>query len=209
MEKILEWLKANVKEGVDIAEVQALIQADSISQINTSDLATDFINRNSFFKSASDKAASKQLESFKSGKMLEMWEEKKADLLKELNPQETEVEKQLRELREANTKRENEWKAEKRKVEILKKASEIGFDPVLAEHLVLHGDNAGEVLELFNSKISTMVQSGVDERMKGFKGGALPGKKQPEEGILTKQEFDSLDGKAKMDYMRDKGQIVD
>jgi len=170
---IIEWIKANVKEGANVAEAEELVKdLDPLKNITTAESALAFIDRNSVFKSALDAETSRRVlkhdEKFQAEKLPEILKAERGKLEKELNPDLTPEQKRIAELEEWQqdqllTTGENQLKESLRA-----KAKEIGYDPLRAETLYIYGDNALKMLEeekgYFDSKLKTELEAEIKTR---------------------------------------------
>ncbi|MEA3370799.1 MAG: hypothetical protein U9Q40_05610 [Campylobacterota bacterium] len=197
---IAEWIKANttLKEGVDIKEVDGLIaDLDPLKNLETIDQALSFMDRNDLFKRALKKNETQAIEKhdkkFMETKFPELMKEEREKIVKELNPEETAQDKEIRELKQWKLDTENANKKrilEAENLAALKdKAKEIGYDGDIERYSRLSGENAIEYM-LADHKVNTEYK---EKLKKEVYGDNKPPSKSEEEN--TDYDLDSEMGK--------------
>lgn len=174
---VLEWIKANAKTDANIAEVEEMLEASKLPDSKES--AWDFIQKNKVFKSAMDAEVSRATaahdEKFMATKFPDIMKAEKEKLMKELHPEETPLEKRVREQDERIKAFENKESENARKEVLRKKAVEIGFDPVRAERYSVFGDDAENVLLEDHTYMQSFVKTGIETEVKNrFGNGIVP-----------------------------------
>lgn len=213
---ILDWVKANAKDGANIAEAEELIsKANPITSVKTKVDAIQFIKNNELFASALDSETSTRsetrLKNFKEKDLPGLLKDREEALRKELNPEETPEQKQIREL--------EEWKAaqiEASKVNDLKsalraKAQEIGADPLKAERYAVHGEKAEEFLISDHEAFNAAVKAGLDTEIKTRFGGKMPKVDNPKDPakVMSRNAFEQLSPAERADFAKSGGEITD
>jgi actin-related protein len=205
---LAEWIKANVKDDANVEEGLALVNdLDPLKNIDSTDAALDFMKRNPQFQSALDAANRRAVEAnqkrFEEEKLPELRKALREEAMKELNPEETPEQKQIRELREQMAERDRRDALVARKDELRKKAQEIGFDPIRAERYAVLGDGALEAMTGDAHWFQTTLKSELDKASKSrFKseppagGNGTPTGKQ-----MTEEQFAQLPPREQMKLM--------
>lgn len=186
MDKLLEWLKSNVKDDADMNEATQLVEAvTEVTPERAAELAKDKEVRR-IIDAEISRAVERHDERFREEKLPKLLDEERANIRKELNPEETPQDKAVRELTEKLNRMEQEKATVERREQLRKKASElgiseIGLSPDDIEPFVSMGDNAGEYLESFVTKAKEGWTSTLDQRLKEkFSGGKPEADPQPE-----------------------------
>lgn len=214
---IIEWVKKNavLKEGASIDELKKLEKdLNPLENIKDINQATDFMNRSPVFKSALDSVISKAVashdEKFQKEKLPEILKAEKEKLAKELNPEETPEQKQLREMREKMEALENERKRDQIKAELLLKSKEIGFSGNVEKYLV-YGDKAIEVMENDFKEVQGIIAKKEEEIRKEYFKGNPPkgGTPNPNLKTMGRAEFDQLSHTERMEFVKNGGVTVD
>jgi len=179
MEKLLEWLKANVKDGADMNEATALVE--SVTQI-TPERAAELVKDKEIRRHIDaeiSRAVERHDERFREEKLPKLVDEERAKIRAELNPEETPQDKAVRELTEKLNRMEQEKATIERREQLRKKAqelgvTEIGLTPDDVEPFVSLGDNAGDVLESFVTRTKEAWTSSLDAKLKEKYSGKAP-----------------------------------
>lgn len=176
MDKALKWVKDNVKDGVDTAEFEKMLSGSFVPADMKKDDALKFIRENAALNSAHDAAILQAIkthdEKFESEKLPKIIKAKEKELReqinKELNPEETPEQKQIRELREQLEGMAKEKANVELKDSLRAKAKELGFDMSKAERYYVYGDKALDVLqedaEWFKTQINTETEAQIKAR---------------------------------------------
>lgn len=182
MDKVIEWIKRHVKEGVDIEEVKPLIEkVNPVNELKTVDEALAFIEKTGILVRAFDTEVSRKVETG-----VKNWQEKNLDKLvsdarkeeaekvrKELAPDETPEQKQIREQGERIAAFEKREKILAQKQALREKAKEIAekagvkYDPIRAEMFAEFGDNAEKMLQGDVEFIKATVEQELSTKLKG------------------------------------------
>jgi hypothetical protein len=207
MEKLVEWAKANVREGANLAEFEEL--AGSLALPNTKEEAWNFITKNQTFKSAVDAEVSRATaahdERFTKTKLPEIEKQLRDRLAKELNPEETPQDKKIRELSEKlEAKERSEQLANTRNL-LMKKASEIGFDAEIAAELAVFGDEAEEKLSKVAERFTLAVKSRVEAEVKKRYGNNKEPVTSKPLRVLSMTDFNNMSPKEQAAYMQSGG----
>ena len=216
MDQLIEWVRANSKEGANLAEFENLLEADNpMMKIQSKEEALAFIEKTPYFKSALDSETSKRIENalnrFQEEKIPGLWKEREEELRKELSPEETPEQKRIRELEEriaAADKREQE---EGLKSDLRAKAKEIGFDPLRAERYAVYGDNAAKFMQEDFESNKKAIETQIDKEIKSRYKGETPKGEKPNDPdkVMSRQQFDQLSPSARMEFMKSGGVTTD
>ena len=182
---LLEWIKANAKEGANVAEAEEMIEkSNPIKNVATKEDALSFIAQNTVFQSALDSETSKRvdnaLEKFKSDKLPTMLKEETEKVRAELNPKETEADKRIRELEDKIKKAEKKEAMQNHKAALRAKAKELAeaekvpYDPMRAEMFSAFGEDAESMLAKDINYIKTTVESQLSGKLKQQFSTATP-----------------------------------
>lgn len=165
MTTVKEWVKANAKDGSNFAEFEELLTAYEIP--TGKDEARAFIYKNRSLLSAFDDEVRIKVEAhdakFTETKLPEIMKQEKEKLMKELHPEETPLEKRVREQDEwikASIKKDED---NARKDQLRKKAAEIGYDPIRAERYSAYGEDAETMLLQDHEYMTGFVKTKVEE----------------------------------------------
>jgi hypothetical protein len=173
---VLKWLQSNVQDGANLAEFEELISGDLIDGIDSKDKALELLYNNRLLKAAFDSEISKKIENhdnrFKEEKLPSLLDEARESLRRELNPKETEEQKEIREMREQL----KELKAKEQRANLertlISKAKELNYDPERAAKLAILGDDA----EKFMQDEAAFHQKALESQKEQLINGALAGK---------------------------------
>ena len=178
---LLEWIKKNVVDGVDISEAEKMVkdleELNPLNSVRTTEEALQFIDRNKVFKSALDSETSKRAEhaidNFKEKKLPGLIRAEEDRVRKELNPDMTEEQKRIAEL-EAKVKAGEQKEAElemkkglRAKAKELSEKAGVQFDPILAERFYVYGDKAVEMLSDTIDYMKTSIETELSKKLKG------------------------------------------
>lgn len=213
---IMEWAKANAKEGANFAELEdAVERSNPLAGIKSREDAEAFIRGNDTFRSALDSSVSKAVEShdkrFREEKLPGILSEEKERLRKELNPEETEEQRQIRELREEVASEKKLRALENAKSKLRSKGKEFGFPDGIAETFAVYGEEAEDRLSNMGDFIKRSIQEGIESGVKEkFKGRRAPESGRENNSSATaREDFDNLSPKEKMKLAKSGGAFVD
>ena len=198
MEKLLEWLKANVKDDADMNEATQLLESvNEVTPERAAELVKDKEVRR-LMDAEISRAVEKHDERFREEKLPKVLEEEREKIRKELNPEETPQDKAVRELQEKLSRMEQEKSTMERRDALRKKAqelgvSDIGLSPDDVEPFVGLGDNAADTLEAIIGKTKEAWTSSLDAKLKEKYSG------KPPEGT---PESDQQDGPHGEDFVK-------
>ena len=191
---ILEAIESVAKEGADLTEIKGQLEGmkNPLTGLETKEAAWELIKSNKLMLSAFDSEQNKRgettLANYKSGKMLDEWKERETALRAELNPEESEADKKLREMQEKINGMEAEKLLSSLKTDLAKKAKELEFDPIKAMDYAIYGDKAIEKLESDAEWFKTELETRLGTELKDkFKGNRQPRDKQTPPADLDKQ----------------------
>lgn len=184
---LTEWIKANVKDGVDVTEAEKLVaDLNPLKDVKTADDALAFIKRNEVLVKALDAETARRVEShdkkYQEEKLPGLLEAEREKIRKELAPEETEEQKRIRALEEENKKMRDDQAKGQRKAKLRELAKESGFDPDLAEDFAVYGDDAEKYIEKHKKAAERRLEEQLSEELK--KRGAAG---HPRGGDVTPQ----------------------
>lgn len=197
MDKLLEWLKANVKDGADMNEATALLESvTEVTPERAAELAKDKEVRR-IIDAEISRAVERHDERFREEKLPKLIDEERARIQKELNPDETPEQKRIRELEERIAKADAERQRVERREALRAKAqelgvTELGLTPDYADSFVDLGDGASEAFESLITRTKEAWTSSLDAKLKEKYAG------QPPEGTPAS---DNEDGPRGADYV--------
>jgi NADH dehydrogenase/NADH:ubiquinone oxidoreductase subunit G len=213
---ILDWIKANAKEGADLAEAEKLVNdLNPLKNIATTSDALSFIQRNDLFKQALDSETSKRVSDhdkrFQEEKLPDILKTERTNILKELNPDETPEQKRIRELEEDAKQRDARDAKRELEKSLREKAVELKANPVKAERYAVYGDKALEIFEADVSETNKLIETELAKRIKEKFGDNPPPSRNTAtaEKQMARADFDNMDPSAKAKFMKDGGQITD
>jgi hypothetical protein len=193
---ILEWIKANAKEGANVAEAEELVQKSTFDSITSKEQAMEFIDKNTTFRSAVDSlistAVNRHDEKFQSEKLPVLQQQLRDELAKELNPDETPEQKRIRELEERLQESDRRDAENALKAKLRTKASELKFDPELASKLSKYGDESVTLLESFANYNKGIVEAEKDRLMNDALRGKPPKSVSSTTEEITPESIESM-----------------
>ena len=182
-EKLLEWIKAHMAEGTDVAEVEALLPTlESILGSKEVISALD---------SLVSKAVTSHDERYTAETLPGLMEAERAKVRAELNPEETPDQKRIRELEESNATKDAAASLRDRTDTMRTKAAELKVDtfgllPDDMTALAGLGDKAETVLETFVGRLNETFTKAVDAKVKERFAPVKPGGGDPNMDELAK-----------------------
>lgn len=180
MKDLIEWIKANVKEGADVNEAVRLV--DSYAEVTperAAELARDKEVRR-IIDAEISRAVERHDERFREEKLPKLVDDERAKIRAELNPEETPEQKRIRELEERIAKQDAERVRIERREALRKKAQELGINEVGLTPDDIEPfaglENADEFLESFVNRAKEAFTASLDSKVKErYKGGAPKG----------------------------------
>lgn len=214
MPDLIDWIKSNAREGANIAEAEEMVNRIDLNKaITNKDQALDFMRGNDYFKSALDSETSKRVDKFRDETMpLRLEEQKKSmrdEILKELNPDETPEQKEIRELKEWKNQQLENQRREGVKSELKEIAKKYGVNEKLAERYAYYGEEAKSMFESDAKLYQESFKSALDSEIKNRFGNQSPQQtvvKDPSK-VMAHADFDRLSPSSKMDFIRGGGQV--
>jgi len=179
MDKLLEWLKANVKDDADMNEATALIEGVAeVTPDRAAELAKEKEVRR-IIDAEISRAVERHDERFRDEKLPKLIEEERGKIRSEMNPEETPEQKRIRELEERIAKSDRDRETVERRESLRKKAqelgiSEIGLTPDDVEPFVSLGESASDTLESFINRSKEAWTSSLDAKLKEQYKGKPP-----------------------------------
>ena len=147
--ELVSWAKANAKDGVNVAEFEELVS--KAAPPDDAKQAVEYIRAIPALRSAFDAALNKEFdratEKYEKERLPEKEKEMRESIRKELNPDETKEQKEIRELREKLEAKEKHEALTERKEALRAKAKEYGVDPDIAADYAMYGDDAENILK--------------------------------------------------------------
>ena len=212
MEKLLDWVKANAKDGVNIAEFEQLAKGMVIPDLPTREAAIAFIVNTPALYSAHNSAITQAIQThdakFASDKLPQIEKDLREKLMAELNPKETPEQKKIRELSEALEGMKRKDAEAALRDTLRNKAKEIGYDVTMADRFAVYGDKAAEMLEADHSLLSGKVKAEVEAELKkrGIDLSAPPrGKVNTQSNAKPRAEIDAMTPADKMAFFKSGG----
>ena len=187
MGQIIDWFKKNstLAEGADIKEAEKLEdELNPLKNLSTTDQYLDFMNRNEGFKNALKKHETQAIEKhdakFRTDKLPGLLKDHGDKIRLEINPKETDDQKEIRELKQWKLDSEKTGKEKDLKIELKDKAKEIGYTGDI-ELFMSKGDTAIETMTAYHEK-NTKYLAGEREKIQKeiYKGNTPPNKGEPE-----------------------------
>lgn len=216
MGKMLDWVKANVKEGANIAEFEEMETKEAIYSIKDKDAALALLTeKGTVFNAAKDAVVNDAILShdrkFNEEKLPKLIEAEREKIKNELNPPETETDKELRELKNWKSEQEAKNLRNEQKTALEIKAKEIGYPIELAGRFAVYGENAeAELIKDHESRTSYIKQE-TENEVKRLYGDIKPPKQS--NGDPAKQmgraEFDNLSPTEKGSFVANGGNVID
>ena len=210
-------MKANSKEGANLAEFEELLKNETVSGITTKEQAIDWMvkNPNTAFKSALDyreqQASEARERNFKEKNLPELINAEREKFQKELNPDLTPEQKRIAELERKWLDGENKAKLNDLKDSLRKKAKELGYPESRAEKFAVYGESAFDELqeasEFLNNTTKTKLESEIKTRFGNIKTPET-GKTDPAKSI-PRADFDAMEPKAKAEFVKGGGRPQD
>lgn len=147
--ELVGWAKAHAKEDANVAEFEELVS--KAAPPDDAKQAIDYIRAIPSLRSAYDAALNTEynraVKKYEEEKLPEKEKELRESIRKELNPTETEDQKQIRELREKLEAKEKAEALTERKEALRAKAKDFGVDPDIAADFALYGDDGETYLK--------------------------------------------------------------
>lgn len=213
---ILEWAKANSKDGANYAELEELIEQENpLNKVKTISDAEVLMRENALLTSAFDsrvlKAVKNHDERFMADKLPGILKDEREKIRLELNPKETEDQKRLRELGDELAEQKRLRASDALKADLRRKASELKIPEDMADSFVVYGDNAVERLVFMADHIAKSVDEGIASGIKEkFKGREAPGagNRDPNAKVIKRSDYDVMPPESQSKFF-DEGGIVE
>ena len=212
MDKLLDWVKANAKDGVNVAEFEQLAKGMIIPDLPTREAAIAFIVNTPALNSAHNSAITQAIQThdakFTADKLPQIEKDLREKLMAELNPKETPEQKKIRELSEALEGMKRKDAEAALRDTLRNKAKEIGYDITLADRFAVYGEKAAEMLEADHSILSGKIKSEVEAELKkrGIDLSAPPrGKSTTQSNAKPRAEIDAMTPADKMSFFKSGG----
>lgn len=176
MKEILEKIKAIAKDGSNVAEIEEALSKYAIPTDEKA--AIRFILDNKALNSVYQAELSRKNEDYRKRYSDEtrptLEKEIRDAVMKELNPEETKEQKELREIREELARAKAEKLITERREALRKLATEKSFDPELAAELAVYGDEAEAKLDFFAERFKGQVDAKYEETARQKLGEGKP-----------------------------------
>lgn len=193
---VLKWLQSNIQDGANLAEIEELIAGDSIDGIDNKDKALELLYNNRLLKAAFDSEISKKIENhdsrFKEEKLPSMLDEAREALRRELNPKETDEQKEIREMRDQL----KELKAKEQRANLertlISKAKELNYDPERAAKLAILGEDAEKFMQDEAAFHNKALEAQKEQLVNGALAGKPPTGGESLPSDLTADKIDSM-----------------
>jgi len=150
---LLDWIKANVREGANLAEIEELLAGNTIDGIDSKEKAMKLLYEQKMMKAAFDSEISKKIanhdDRFMEEKLPSLLEQERERLRSEMNPELTPEQRELKEIKAQMAKIVSEKNMVDLRERLREKAKTINYDPDRAAKLAILGDfdKASEMME--------------------------------------------------------------
>ena len=215
MGKILDWAKANMKDGANLAEFESLVEASTLEGVTTKEQAIEVIRKNPLLTSALDYSVTEAVKShdakFSTEKLPTLIEAERQKIKNELNPPKTESEKRLAEAEKTINAMKAQQAENELKTVLRSKAKEYGYPEDLAERFYIYGEGADQMMKTEADFWKGQVDSGVTSRVKELYGDVEPPKvaQADVEKIIGRTDFMNLSPTAQSEFVANGGSVVD
>lgn len=213
---LIDDIKAIAKDGADLSAIEGQIaKLNPLSGLQSKEEAWEVIKSNPYMLSAFDseqsKRAEKVLDNFRNGKMKEEMSEVEKRIRAELNPEESDADKQLREVREQLKAMQQEKELSLLQDQLSNKAKEMGFDPIRARSFAVYGEKAFDTLEDFAKWQNGIIEERLSSELKGNFTQRQPKTSSSSTNVtMTRQEYNTLSPYEQRSFVVDqKGVVVD
>jgi len=215
---LLEWIKANSKDGVTFGDAEKMIKdledLNPMNSVKTQDEALAFMERNQIFRSALDSETSRRIdkhdEKFKSDKLPGLLKEERTKIEKEINPDISPEQKRIAELEGREKERDNKDVVTARKEALRLKAAELKYDPLRAERLAIYGDDAEKRLIEEVDYFKTSVNEALELKLKGQYTLTDPTKTQLDPAkLISRADYNNLSVPDRTVFFKDGGKVQD
>lgn len=208
--ELVAWAKYNAKEGTNVAEFEELVS--KAAPPSDTEQAMEYIRRIPSLKNALNSELNKEFiratEKYEKEKLPEKEKELREAIRKELNPDETPEQKQIRELREKLEAKERAEAISERKEALRAKAKDYGIDPEVAADYASYGDDAENFLKRHAEWHKKELDAVKAESAKATYGNRTP---SGSGGVnsMPISEFQKLDGKTRSAFMAGGGTLIE
>lgn len=215
MGKMADWVKKNVKDGVDISEFEEMESEFSVDGISDKNKALEFIKKNDVLKKALDLHTNESIKNhdkkFESEKLPEITKKIRSEVENELNPELTEEQKALKEANKRIDAMELKEKQGEIKGNLRKAAKELGFPEDRAERFYIYGENAMSELEAEAEVFNTHVTNKVTAEIKTRYGDTPPPQKQTvdSEKVVDRDAYMQMSPQSQSDFVAKGGSVID
>lgn len=178
MEELLKLIKANMKDGADIAAIETLVKGlDVLAGIKTVEEAKELIEKTGILKSATDSLVSIAVKShddkFTAEKLPGLLKDEREKTIKEVNPEESKEQKTIREQKERIDALEATGKKSELKTSLQAKAKELEYSGDV-DLFLGHGEKAVKFLEVEAKRYKSAVDERVSSDIKKLYGDTKP-----------------------------------
>jgi len=197
MKDLLKLIKANMKEGADIAEIETLLKGlNPLDGIDSTEKAIEFINKTDILNRAKDSIISTAVKSHDDKctdeKLPRLLKAEREKAIKELNPEETAEQKTIREQKERIDALEAKGNMSALKSSLQAKASELGYSGDVELFLGL-GDQAESYLEKEAKRFKTAIDERVRKDIKELYGDTKPKTSEVDPAkAMSRADYESL-----------------
>ena len=179
MEELLKLIKANMKEGADIAAIQKLAEGlNPLAGVKTVEEAKVLIAKTDLLRSANDSLVSIAVKShddkFTAEKLPELLKAEGEKIRKEINPKETDEQKKIREQGEEIQKLKDDGSKATLKTALTAQAAELGYKGNVNLFLGYEPKEAGKLLKADFDLFKTSVDERVSSDIKKLYGDIKP-----------------------------------
>lgn len=211
---LLDWVKANAKEGTNFAEFEELEGKNTFEGIKSKEMALEIIKKTPFFNSALDSEVNTRIsthdDKFRSEKLPTLLEAEREKIKNELNPPTTEEQKKIAEMQKTIDALSSKDKRIELESALKSKAKEFGFPVERAARFAVYGDRAESELKAEAEFYKTHIQTGVESRVKELYGDVKPPKQSSSDSAntMSRADFANLSPEGKRKFAVEDGGII-
>ena len=175
-QSLIAWAKANAKPDANVAEFEELAKQFAIPESQPETI--NWMNKIPALRSALDAEKNREYDkgykAYEEKKLPETEKALRDSIFKELHPEETPEQKELRAIREELAQAKKEKEMTSRKSALMEKAKELGLDPMIAADYAVYGDEAHKVLKRHADYLKSQIDAVKNDAAKSLYGGKTP-----------------------------------
>jgi hypothetical protein len=212
---LIEDIKAIAKDGADLSGIEGQIAGlNPLTGLTDKAAAWELIKGTPLLLSAHDArtvdSVKTGVDSFKEKGMVELWKEKELAIRAEVNPKETDDQKEIRELKERLNESDKKGALTTLQDKLQLKAKELGFDPIRAKDFAIYGeDDAMSRLEAYATAETEAVNTRLSTELKDKYNLQTPDTNQQTPGKSVKRaDYDAMSPSQQREIALDKGTAI-